>query len=436
MVSRFIHLKFWRIFLAFGFICMFATTLSTSQAAPAALNEDAGIGFWLGPYLDIWMGDIHPSHDPAIAYNSLHDEFLVVWVVDREDSTYDLWARRVKTDGSMPSYFRLLSRQDILLDRPSVAYNPVQDEYLVVFEHAKLSADLSYDVYGIRLSWDGEMISSMFSINYSVLSQEHPSIAYNSQQNQYLVAYHEQQEDSRVNIKLVLLDHEGVQMGYGEILSLLNEKRIDPEVVYNLAHNQYLVVFTFVSMSPPISRIKGRVVNPDLTDIIASPEYFMDNPTIGKINAQAASGIDEYLVTWSRIDNGVDYDIYGRRLNGNGVPQVEDFPIATEILEMHPEGDIAFRPGIGYLTVSLYSSSTANLADIYLRFIKPDQNQASGPEYALDNSPGLQEQPAIACNPKGSCLVTYTYKPESSTVNGIRGRIIGFVKVFLPMLRQ
>jgi len=319
MVPPFINLKFRRICLVLGFICLLATTGSASQTALAVLNEDAGIGFWFGPYLDIWMGDLHPSHDPAIAYNSLHDEFLVVWVVDREDSTYDLWARRVKPDGSMPSYFCLLSLQDILLDRPSIVYNPIQDEYLVVFEHAKQSAELSYDVYGIRLSWDGEMISHMFSINYSVLPQQRPSLAYNSQQNQYLVAYHEQQVDSRITIKLVLLDHEGVQVGNGEIPSLLNENRVEPEVVYNSAHNQYLVVYSYESMSPPISRIKGRVVNADLADIIANPEYFMDNPTNGKINAQAASGFDEYLVTWSRIDIE-DYDIYGRRLNGDGTP--------------------------------------------------------------------------------------------------------------------
>jgi len=378
------------------------------------------------------MGDSHPSHHPVVAYNNTDDEFLAVWVVNQDDYTHDLWARRIKTDGSLPSWFCLLSVEAHVFNRPSIAYNTIRNEVMVVFENKY--SDVDYDIWGIRASADGGAIYNPFAISISTEMETYPSIAFNSQQNQYLVAFQVAKMDGRHNIGLRLLDDTGIQVSYAEIASNSDEFRVQPEAVYNPVRNEFLVVYGYeTTFSPP--RVKGKVINADLTDIIASAEQIYDAPTMGKLNAQAAAGADEFLVSWSRIDSNMAFDLYGRRLTGDGTPQGDQFPIATGIFDMHLNGDIAYRPGIGYLNVSLYHNSTAaDEDDIYLRFVKPGQDQTSGPEYALDTSLGRQDQPGIACDPRGACLAVYTHNPQASNTVGIRGRVIGFGQYFIPML--
>ena len=282
MISPLSHLKIWRTTLLVWLICISSFSASAEQATPTSRDAEADIRFWLGSYIDVWMGDIHPSHDPAIAYNSLHNEFLAVWVVNQDDYTHDLWARRVKVDGTMPSWFCLLSLEAEILNRPSVAYNLTQDEYLIVYE--RRFSDTDYDIWGIRLRGDGGMIYTPFPISLSFDSETYPSVSYNSQQNQYLVAYHRENDDGRYTIFLHLIDSTGTNLENGEITSAVNEFRVQPEMVYNPSRNQYLVVYGYeTTFSAP--RVKGKLINADLSGIIASAEQIYDAPTMGKFNA-------------------------------------------------------------------------------------------------------------------------------------------------------
>ena len=86
----------------------------------------------LGPFIDIWSGDSVNNSGPKVAYNDLQDEYLIVWVNERTPSI-DIYARRVGGDGSVRSWFALVADPGIIYTHPVVAYSPKQERYLIVY---------------------------------------------------------------------------------------------------------------------------------------------------------------------------------------------------------------------------------------------------------------------------------------------------------------
>ncbi len=81
-----------------------------------------------------------------MAYNSKHDEYLVVWLDFRIIS-----AHRVSSRGELlGNEFSIASHSDGM-GAPSVAYDPVYDRYLVVW--GRESFPNNYDFYGRLVPW-------------------------------------------------------------------------------------------------------------------------------------------------------------------------------------------------------------------------------------------------------------------------------------------
>ncbi|MFL7792398.1 MAG: hypothetical protein AB8I69_09680, partial [Anaerolineae bacterium] len=77
-----------------------ATQLTNAQAAPAAMQAPP-----LTDFIDIKVDDVN-NYNPAVAYNSRHDEYLVVWENDR-GATRDIYAQRVAGDGTLKTWFTI-----------------------------------------------------------------------------------------------------------------------------------------------------------------------------------------------------------------------------------------------------------------------------------------------------------------------------------------
>jgi hypothetical protein len=84
------------------------------------------------------------EYSPDIAYNSNHNEYLVVWENIWPGGHHDVYAQRVSGDGRLLSWFAVASSSNRQMN-PSAAYDPVHDRYLVVW---------SYDYYGDDSDWD------------------------------------------------------------------------------------------------------------------------------------------------------------------------------------------------------------------------------------------------------------------------------------------
>ncbi len=72
-------------------------------------------------------------------------------------------------------------------EKPQIAYNPDDDEYLVVWQDYRNSAD--WNIYGQRVAADGSLLGTNLAINTTATThQTTPHVAYGA--NEYLVVWH------------------------------------------------------------------------------------------------------------------------------------------------------------------------------------------------------------------------------------------------------
>ncbi|MBN1976977.1 MAG: hypothetical protein JW918_06210, partial [Anaerolineae bacterium] len=162
---------------------------------------------------------------------------------------------------------------------------------------------------------------------------------------------------------------------------------------------------------------------------ICGDSYDQDSPAV-------AAGPNEYLVVWEDGTSGTsDYDIYARRVSGDGVPQGDPggFSIASSGTEARIEPDVAYGNVYGYLVTWRYASGGTTGDDVYGQFVKPGQDAPSDSQFVIDDGSSSQRDPALACGARGDCLVV----EEDSWPGGdyeIRGRFVLAYHVHLPLV--
>jgi len=406
--------------------------VSTSQAARLWGKEgqlNAPLSPPLSSFIPIWTGDGVDNRMPAVAYNSNHDEYLVVWENDR-GATRDIYARRVAGDGTIKSWFTIVSDANKWNWQPDVVYNPVEDEYLIVYTYQVSTSD--YDIWARRVKWDGSWMSAECAINQDSSKQWEPAVAYNSQNNEYLVVYENYWSGTMRDIAAQRVAADGTLLSWRNIASAANKIRRLPDVVYHAARNEYLIAYTFQSQPLNDGDILGKISSANM-GTLGSEINIVDN-TNQQDGVALTAAADEYFAVWND-GTPTHGTIYGRRISGNGALQPY-IPIANHSGKNDVEPDVAFGPAYGYLVVWRHIPSLTEW-DVYGRFVKVGQNSAAGGEFAVDDEVGTsQKSPAVACAGTGQCLVV---EEDNASVAGpvdyeIRGRFIESYSIFLPVV--
>ena len=424
---------------ALSIICLLALCAG-GWVGRAASEETAGVTVAgappLGPFLDVWA-DAVGNHDPAVAYNSRHDEYLVVWWNNRI-ATRDLYARRVAGDGTLLSSFTIVSNANKWNWLADVVYNPVQDEYFVVYTYNNSSSD--YDIWGRSIVWDGSSMGAEIQINGEADIQWYPAVAYNSIDNEYLVVYENSWADGRRDIAAQRIRaSDGAFLSWRNIATAANTIRRLPDVAYNEARNEYLIAYTYQFNSSGDGDILGRIASHNLGTLGAEMQIVYN--TACQESVALAAGPDEYFATWR--DSGVDPNdgskcdlktltIFGRRVSGNGTlnPFVT---IVRENQEIHAEADVAYSSFYGYVITWRHASTSSSHTDnVYGRNVRPQSNEISA-RYDLDVGYDSQRSPTLACTDMGQCLFVEEDNYPAADYE-IRGRILQLRNVFAPIM--
>jgi hypothetical protein len=154
--------------------------------------------------------------EPDVAYDPGRDRFLVVWTDSGGAGTDLIYGQFVNTDGSLEgSSFAIVNNWDGYSGGPAIAFDDVNDRYLVVFIDNRTG---QYDLYGQLVSGDGTAVITTAEINFMILTRlgrdmNPPSIAFDRMNEQYMVAVDDIGIDS-VMARLVdkdgnLFDHDG-----------------------------------------------------------------------------------------------------------------------------------------------------------------------------------------------------------------------------------
>ena len=339
----------------------------------------------------------------AVAYNSIHNEFLVVWAADETNNEYEVYGQRIDavTGAELGNNdFRISDvgpNGDTAYDvdtsgPPGVAYNAAADEYLVVWSGDEIDGALEIygqRIYGDRASGDtlganDFRISSMGAVDSEIgYDAVTPAVAYNSTNSEYLVVWHGDDGTDGEN------EIYGQRLNATTLAAVGNDDfRIStagpdantaydaehPDVVWNATNNEYLVVWNADDNAGGVvegeNEIFGQRIYGDRTsgDAVGNDDFrISDMGPDGNIAYDADdvavawnSTSNEYLVVWEGEDNIVplvsgEMEIFGQRIYGNRASGdtfgTNDFRIS----DMGPNGNtsyFAYDPDVVYNSVS------------------------------------------------------------------------------------
>lgn len=227
------------------YLVVYDRVISSSNINVFARRFDAD-GNQLGSELTIVSGSTKEVQ-PDVGYSPVDNQYLVIY--QRENSTYDIHGRVVTADGQMPNGGFLIANSkagstsvdDI---NPEIEYNSATNRFLIAFDSDLTGQGLNrkIDVAGIVVDTDGNPISSIFTIAGLTHDDETPSVAYNSTDDEFMVVYQSNtNNDGNYNVYATRLDGDGTVLTSAFAIQNSSVSEKYPNISYDSANNQYLV---------------------------------------------------------------------------------------------------------------------------------------------------------------------------------------------------
>lgn len=145
---------------------------------------------FLSPKIEIAANPHLAEWIPRIAYNSVEDEFLVVWTeqgvrVQGGSMMYSIVAQRFTSSGEKIAGVISPAGDPInkIILIPTPEFNLFKNEYFIGYT---LSGD-GFDEYGTIISNTGDSIKQPFAISAKPKSQMHTRIAFNTKRRHFLL---------------------------------------------------------------------------------------------------------------------------------------------------------------------------------------------------------------------------------------------------------
>ena len=178
-----------------------------------------------------------------IAYNSTDHNFLVTWEDTGTGTAFDVFGRLMDSTGAFLTVSLNLSNSapDDQYHQ-SVVYNSVNDEFLVVWQ----LGGLVNDIYGQRVNAQtGALTGASPFVIYAggPINQDSPAAAYDPVRNQYLVIWQDAASGYDINGQFIDASN-GNPIGGLLPISTASGEQVRPLVVYNSISQQFLAVWT------------------------------------------------------------------------------------------------------------------------------------------------------------------------------------------------
>jgi hypothetical protein len=355
---------------------------------------------------------------PAIAYNSKADEFLVVWddYVWKAIGTLGIAAQRTGAHGNLiGESFAVVGEWFTFrpFTNPDLVYNPSSNEYLLVWQYGQSSDD--HHIYAIRLSSNGAAIGDDH-IHVADTSQfeSNPQVAYNPTDNEYLIVWEHRNVQTITTgsgtIDIIENDIYGQRLSAaGSLLggpieiSATSLDQSAPSVAFGTTNGSYLVVWQ-ETLSTGETDIYGQRIG--LTGTLLGGKIAVSTYVYDQIKPSLAynNKTNEFLVVWEDHQGnfGEDRDILGQRVTAGGIPQGGNFLISWEGDDLCYSPDVAYNPGIDEYLVTwkheIYSGSAHYdlvSSQIYQRRLS-SSGALIGDEAIVSSQSVSQSNPTIA----------------------------------------
>ncbi|MEL7058818.1 MAG: hypothetical protein AAGN46_02210 [Acidobacteriota bacterium] len=221
-----------------------------------------------GPQRQVSEADIFGANNPDVAYNSVRNEFFVVWTEYDNSLGSEVFGRRLSATTGQPlgAPFRITDFgppdiQGYSVESPRVVYNPIRNEYFVVFRGSfaydiqlrgvRLAGSTGFPVGPVRqLSEMGSGASFHFAADFDVvLNPDAPG-------GRYLVVWAglDDREGHAIGESEIYARHVSAATGIAEGVDDLQISQMGPlgdpnyvarlpQVVYDVLNRRYFVVW-------------------------------------------------------------------------------------------------------------------------------------------------------------------------------------------------
>ncbi|HOZ37260.1 MAG TPA: hypothetical protein PLH64_00755 [Anaerolineaceae bacterium] len=380
------------------------------------------------------------EYRPNIAYNSIHQEYLVVWENIWPGGEHDVYAQRVSSTGRLIETFFI---SDIGNDQmnPTVAYDPEHDRYLVVFSYDFWGNGSDWDIYGRFIPWDGPDPALLaFSICDWGTSQGKPVVAFSPVEDEFMVTWvnYPPGQPTYLSGRRVF-SVGGFPPGDGFTITSGAYNRDHQDIAYDLAHNEYLVTWQVDSSDSGWDiwgiRLRADGVPLEGGDPPQVGEFVIAGwPDSEEIPAVATcypgTEARQYLVAWQsdQVTGYNNYAIYVRYISRTGVPGGIYLAADTTGNEVFPDLDCD-STGNKYLLMWSEEYITGAYG-VWARFAYLNETFGPGFQVISPISTYGREYPAVEGG-RTNFLTAWEHTRNDGNLD-IHGRLIGYF-VYLPM---
>jgi len=367
------------------------------------------------------------DHYPKLAYDPLHNRFLVVFTRAVAADNYDVYGQLMNPDGTAFGPWFVICNALNIQSSPSVAYDTVNQRYLVVW-HETDSSNYS-NIYGQLVNADGTLYKTVSEFNFWISTapnhQLNPSVAYDPANQRYLVAWQDYRNGwSFIYGQLVNADGTLYNTDSNTNFVISNGAQVQnyPSVAYDPLNQRFLVVWHEESGS--FTNIWGQLVNANgtLYSTASDVNFVISNATNNQGNPSAAYDPvnQRFLVVWSDHRGGT-YDIYGQLVNAAGTlystAASTNFVISNATYDQYLPSVAFDTANQRFLVVWQDYRINSISTDIYGQLVNAVgtlYDTASNVNFVISNPANYQYYPSVAYNSTcGNFLTAYeTYETE------------------------
>lgn len=362
----------------------------TAAAVPEAIAPQSGGDAVRGAdFLASTAPGYRRSKD--IAHNAADDDYLAVWYDSRHDNG-DIYGQIWSADGIPQGEPIPINTAAGTQDNPAVAYNSTANEYLVVWaEEDNNGGGLAIAVQ--RVSAAGALVGSSVVVSPPTSNYPNrPDLLYDPNADHYLVVW---EVWNPSEIQGQLLDNQGNPL-LAEVIAF-GSSAFDPRVAYNDNRNSYLAVFMMDGVAGydiygQAIAADGTLTGPVFAIGAAAEEESLPDVAFDPANLQ-------YLVVWERRLSGPNepHIICGQRIDEDGIPLGSEISLSPSTLSQEDPA-VAYNPDAQQFLVTWSDdrNTGASSWDIYAQRVRADGTLADQGNFAISTARYGQWSPAVA----------------------------------------